>query len=120
MLSGNCPYRDLFRLAVQRLVPVHPRAGGEHGNIAAEDCTYLLESLGMNTGIDIPALLELHGQLEVWLAGEQFEGRLFRAGMAKIFADRAGYPAVWPTYLIALSRSANSRRLIASISSANG
>lgn len=42
-----------------------PFAPGATGNIAAEDCTCLLESLGMNTGIDIPALLELHGQLEV-------------------------------------------------------
>ena len=63
-----------------------PFAPGATGNIATEDCAYLLESLGMDTGVDLPGLLKVRGRLEEWLPGEQTEGRVFKAGLAKTFA----------------------------------
>ena len=62
-----------------------PFAPGATGNIATEDCAYLLESIDMATGIDLPGLLAVRGKLDEWLPGEQKEGRLFRAGLAKTF-----------------------------------
>ncbi|MEM7195272.1 MAG: hydroxymethylglutaryl-CoA lyase [Pseudomonadota bacterium] len=64
-----------------------PFAPGATGNIATEDGVYLLESLGMDTGIDLDALLELREKIDSWLPGEQTEGRVFRAGVAKTFTS---------------------------------
>lgn len=66
-----------------------PFAPGATGNIATEDCVYLLESMGLKTGIDIPALLFLRERLGTWLPGERIEGRLLRAGPAKTFTPTA-------------------------------
>lgn len=62
-----------------------PFAPGATGNIATEDCVYLLENLGFATGINIDALLEVRRKLEDWLPGERIEGRLMKAGPAKTF-----------------------------------
>ncbi len=62
-----------------------PFAPGASGNIATEDCIYLLESLGLDTGIELPALLDVRAKLEHWLEGETLEGRLLKAGPAKTF-----------------------------------
>lgn len=56
-----------------------PFAPGATGNIATEDCVHMVERLGMQTGVDLDALLALRQQLAVWLPGEQLEGRLLRA-----------------------------------------
>ena len=66
-----------------------PFAPGATGNIATEDCAYLLESIGLHTGIDIERLLELRAKLEEWLPGERVEGRLKQAGLAKTFLPAA-------------------------------
>jgi len=66
-----------------------PFAPGATGNIATEDCVYLLESIGLSTGIDIERLLKLRAKLEEWLPGERIEGRLKRAGLAKTFLSVA-------------------------------
>lgn len=66
-----------------------PFAPGATGNIATEDCVYLLENLGFATGIDIPELLEVRERLEDWLPGERLEGRLRKAGPAKTFTPAA-------------------------------
>lgn len=66
-----------------------PFAPGATGNIATEDCAYLLESIGLNTGIDFERLLELRAKLEEWLPGERIEGRLKQAGLAKTFLSAA-------------------------------
>lgn len=66
-----------------------PFAPGATGNIATEDCVYLLESIGLRTGIDIERLLKLRAKLEEWLPGERIEGRLKRAGLAKTFLSVA-------------------------------
>lgn len=65
-----------------------PFAPGATGNIATEDCVYLLESMGFDTGVNLPALLRLRAKLEEWLPGEHIEGRLSKAGLAKTFTRR--------------------------------
>lgn len=72
-----------------------PFAPGASGNIATEDCVYLLESLGMKTGIDLNRLLEVRRKLEDWLPHERLEGRLLRAGLAKTFQQaHSGQPII--------------------------
>ena len=66
-----------------------PFAPGATGNIATEDCAYLLESIGLSTGIDFERLLILRAKLEGWLPGERIEGRLKQAGLAKTFVFAA-------------------------------
>jgi isopropylmalate/homocitrate/citramalate synthase len=59
---GGCPYA--------------PRASG---NVATEDLVYLLEHEGVETGVDLDALIET----AVWLEGifgRRLEGQLYRAG----------------------------------------
>jgi hydroxymethylglutaryl-CoA lyase len=62
-----------------------PFAPGATGNINTEDCVYLLESLGLDTGIDIEALIGLRRTVEDWLPGERFSGAIARAGLPKTF-----------------------------------
>jgi isopropylmalate/homocitrate/citramalate synthase len=59
---GGCPYA--------------PRATG---NIATEDLVYLLHGEGIETGIDLDALIATAGWLESVL-GRRLEGQLYRAG----------------------------------------
>lgn len=56
--------------------PFAPRATG---NIATEDLVYLLHREGVETGIDLDALIEVSAWLEGVL-GRQLEGQLYRAG----------------------------------------
>jgi len=62
-----------------------PFAKGASGNIATEDCVYLLENMGFDTGIDLLALLGVRERLNQWLADEPLEGKLLKAGPAKTF-----------------------------------
>jgi isopropylmalate/homocitrate/citramalate synthase len=59
---GGCPYA--------------PRATG---NIASEDLVYLLEGEGIETGIDLDALITVSEWLE-GLLGRRLEGQVYRAG----------------------------------------
>jgi isopropylmalate/homocitrate/citramalate synthase len=59
---GGCPYA--------------PRATG---NIATEDLVYLLEGEGIETGVDLDALVEVSQWLESVL-GRRLEGQVYRAG----------------------------------------
>jgi hydroxymethylglutaryl-CoA lyase/(R)-citramalyl-CoA lyase len=59
---GGCPYA--------------PRATG---NIATEDLVYLLEGEGVETGVDLDALIETSVWLES-LLGRRLEGQVYRAG----------------------------------------
>jgi hydroxymethylglutaryl-CoA lyase/(R)-citramalyl-CoA lyase len=56
--------------------PFAPRATG---NIATEDLAYLLRGEGIETGLDIDALIEVSGWLESKL-GHALPGELYRAG----------------------------------------
>jgi hydroxymethylglutaryl-CoA lyase/(R)-citramalyl-CoA lyase len=59
---GGCPYA--------------PRASG---NVATEDLVYLLEHEGVETGVDLDALLETATWLE-GIFGRKLEGQVYRAG----------------------------------------
>jgi hydroxymethylglutaryl-CoA lyase/(R)-citramalyl-CoA lyase len=59
---GGCPYA--------------PRATG---NVATEDLVYLLEGEGVDTGVDLDALIAISEWLET-LLGRRLEGYLYRAG----------------------------------------
>lgn len=54
-----------------------PFVTGAAGNIATEDTVYLLESMGISTGIDIAAVSNCSYQLEKFL-GKQFPGKMHR------------------------------------------
>jgi isopropylmalate/homocitrate/citramalate synthase len=59
---GGCPYA--------------PRASG---NVATEDLVFLLEREGVETGVDLDALVAVSDWLEA-VFGRQLEGQLYRAG----------------------------------------
>jgi isopropylmalate/homocitrate/citramalate synthase len=63
--------------------PFAPRATG---NICTEDLVYLLHGEGVDTGIDLDALIEVSGWLEGVLE-RPLEGQVYRAGS---FAPVAG------------------------------
>ncbi len=63
-----------------------PFAPGASGNIVTEDLVFLLESMGLNTGIDIGRLLEVRAQVQAALPGESLYGFLADAGLPKGFA----------------------------------
>ena len=60
-----------------------PHAPGASGNVATEDLAYMLASMGIETGLDFNALIELRGRLAKWLEGETLHGSLWRAGLPK-------------------------------------
>jgi hydroxymethylglutaryl-CoA lyase len=62
-----------------------PHAPGASGNAASEDLAFMLEDMGIETGIDIDALLALRAQVAQWLGGESLHGTLWRAGLPKTF-----------------------------------
>jgi hydroxymethylglutaryl-CoA lyase len=70
-----------------------PFAPGATGNIDTEDCAYLLESLGFDTGIDVERLIALRAEVESWLPGERFFGMVARAGLPKTFERPASAAA---------------------------
>lgn len=66
-----------------------PFAPGASGNVAMEDLVFLLESMGYDTGIDLPALLVLRERLTEWLPGAALYGAIARAGLPKGFEQQA-------------------------------
>ena len=65
---GGCPYA--------------PRATG---NIATEDLVYLLDGEGVETGVDLDALIHVSQWLET-LLGRTLEGQVYRAGASTVSA----------------------------------
>ncbi|MAT88259.1 MAG: hydroxymethylglutaryl-CoA lyase [Aestuariivita sp.] len=66
-----------------------PFAPGASGNIATEDTVYMLETLGMRTGINLEALMKLREDFALWLPNEPLQGRLGSAGFARTFTYAA-------------------------------
>jgi hydroxymethylglutaryl-CoA lyase len=66
-----------------------PYAPGASGNIVTEDLVYLLESMGLDTGIDIEKLLDARKVLAEGLPGEPIYGHVPDAGVAKNFRRAA-------------------------------
>jgi hydroxymethylglutaryl-CoA lyase len=60
-----------------------PHAPGASGNAATEDLAFMLEEMGIETGLDIEALLALRADLARWLPNETLHGSLSRAGLPK-------------------------------------
>lgn len=66
-----------------------PHAPGATGNVVFEDAAFLLETMGLSTGIDIPKLIALRRKVETWLPGERFAGAIHRAGVPKTYRPAA-------------------------------
>lgn len=67
-----------------------PYAPGATGNIVTEDLVYLLESMGVDTGVDLDALVEARAILREALPGEALYGHVPEAGVHKGFAYANG------------------------------
>ena len=63
-----------------------PYAPGATGNIVTEDLVFLLESMGLRTGVDIERLIEARSILAAGLPGAELYGYLADAGLPKGFA----------------------------------
>jgi hydroxymethylglutaryl-CoA lyase len=62
-----------------------PFAPGASGNIVTEDLAWLLESMGLRTGIDLEKLLAVRQRVQHALPGQRLYGFLAEAGLPKGF-----------------------------------
>jgi hydroxymethylglutaryl-CoA lyase len=60
-----------------------PHAPGASGNVSTEDLTYMLHSMGIETGLDFDRLLALRARVVEWLAGEATHGTIWKTGLPK-------------------------------------
>jgi hydroxymethylglutaryl-CoA lyase len=67
-----------------------PYAPGATGNIVTEDLVFLLESMGLDTGIDLDRLIAARAILAEALPGEALYGHVPAAGLPKGFIPAAG------------------------------
>jgi hydroxymethylglutaryl-CoA lyase len=58
-----------------------PFAPGASGNVVTEDLVFMLEAMGLRTGIDLPRLLEVRRILAAALPGEPLYGFTPDAGL---------------------------------------
>ncbi len=58
-----------------------PHAPGASGNVTTEDLAYMLQRMGVDTGLNVPALLQLRERMQSWLPGEALHGSLWQAGV---------------------------------------
>ena len=65
-----------------------PCAPGASGNVVTEDLVFMLEAMGIQTGIDIERLLAAREALAAGLPGETLYGMLPPAGLPKGFVPR--------------------------------
>lgn len=67
-----------------------PYSPGASGNIVTEDLAFLLESMGLRTGLDIERLVKARTIISEGLPGEHLYGHVPNAGLPKVFhyADR--------------------------------
>jgi hydroxymethylglutaryl-CoA lyase len=68
-----------------------PYAPGATGNIVTEDLVFLLESMGLRTGIDIERLIAARALIVEGLPGEQIYGNVPEAGLPKGFTYAAAH-----------------------------
>ncbi|MBM4362898.1 MAG: hydroxymethylglutaryl-CoA lyase [Deltaproteobacteria bacterium] len=64
-----------------------PYAPGAAGNLATEDLVYMLHGMGIETGIDLPALVRA-GDVAEQVVGRRLPGKVHQAGLP--FARRSG------------------------------
>ncbi|ANG63186.1 hydroxymethylglutaryl-CoA lyase [Marinobacterium aestuarii] len=60
-----------------------PFAPGATGNVATEDVVFMLNSMGIDTGIDLEALLKVRAWVGGPLEGESLRGAIHQAGLPK-------------------------------------
>lgn len=60
-----------------------PYAPGATGNVAMEDLVFMFESMGVATGVDLPALLRVRELVQMALPEETLVGTIARAGLPK-------------------------------------
>ncbi|WP_367352887.1 hydroxymethylglutaryl-CoA lyase [Achromobacter animicus] len=70
-----------------------PHAPGASGNVSTEDLVFMLQSMGIETGVDLPRLLALREAAAGWLPDQPLHGALWRAGLPKTYPARSGQPA---------------------------
>jgi hydroxymethylglutaryl-CoA lyase len=66
-----------------------PYAPGATGNIVTEDLVFLLEAMGLRTGIDIDRLIAARAVIAEGLPGEPLYGQVAEAGLPKGFVPAA-------------------------------
>lgn len=66
-----------------------PHAPGASGNVSTEDLVFMLESMGIGTGVDADRLLALRDAASRWLPGQPLHGALWRAGLPKTYSPRS-------------------------------
>ncbi len=67
-----------------------PHAPGASGNASTEDLAFMLDTMDIDMGLDIEALLRLRAKVAAWLDGESLHGALWRAGLPRsVTADAA-------------------------------
>ena len=74
-----------------------PYAPGASGNIVTEDLVFMLESMGMRTGIDLERLLAARAILAAALPDEALHGGVARAGLPRTFVPSAAVPPSLPS-----------------------
>lgn len=62
-----------------------PYAPGATGNIVTEDLVFLLESMGLRTGVDLERLIDARSVLAAGLPDEELYGHVAEAGLPKGF-----------------------------------
>ncbi len=70
-----------------------PYAPGASGNIVTEDLVFLLESMGLHTGVDLERLLQARTIIQQSLEGEPLYGMVADAGLPKDFRYARQQPA---------------------------
>ena len=64
-----------------------PHAPGASGNVATEDLTYMLHSMGITTGLAFDRLLALRAKVAKWLEGEPTHGTIWKTGLPKTMQE---------------------------------
>ena len=59
-----------------------PYAPGASGNLATEDLVYLLHGMGIETGVDLPALIQA-GEVAERVVGRKLPGKVHQAGLPR-------------------------------------
>jgi hydroxymethylglutaryl-CoA lyase len=62
-----------------------PYAPGASGNICTEDLVFLLESMGLKTGVDLDRLIAMRAMVCTALGDQPYHGTIARAGLPKGF-----------------------------------
>jgi hydroxymethylglutaryl-CoA lyase len=64
-----------------------PHAPGASGNVATEDLTYMLHSMGIATGLDFDRLVALRARVAQWLAREPTHGTIWKTGLPRTMKE---------------------------------